>query len=305
MWGWLIGGAILVGAGMAPALAEGQRRPPDQRRPAGQMLRLSQGQTHARWSGPARGPVAVLVHGLTSPLEVWDQIADGLAATGYRVLAYDLYGRGLSDAPSGAQNLAFHTRQLGDLLASQGLAEDVTLFGFSMGGAIAAAYAAANTQQIKRLVLIAPAGIVPAVMDGPTRFAVGTPVLGDWAHLALAPRRLRAGLSEPAPAVASALWAAKTRDVNRQGLYPAVLSSLRHSLTAILETDHRALGRADVPVHALWGEDDADIPVRGLGQLAAWNRNARQEVIPGADHGLPYTHAADIIARLRPMLRED
>jgi pimeloyl-ACP methyl ester carboxylesterase len=269
------------------------------------MLPLSQGGTHIRWSGPVRGPVAVLIHGLTSPLQVWDQIAAGVAALGYRVLCYDLYGRGLSDAPRGQQDLPFFTRQLGDLLTSQGLSENVTLIGYSMGGAIATAYAAANPQQVRQVVLIAPAGIVPGRMDGPTSFAVNTPVIGDWLFHMVAPRRARARLSDTAPPGAEALWAAKGRNNQRQGHHPAVLSSLRHALRTTLESEHRALGRADVPVYALWAEQDTDIPVRGLGQLAAWNRYARQEVIPGATHALPYTYAAEVLDRLRTMLRED
>ena len=303
MWGWLIGGALVAGAGAWPYLAEAQRQPPGRR--GADMVDLSQGTTRIRWSGPVRGPVAVLVHGLTSPLEIWDQVADGLAGLGYRVLAYDLYGRGLSDAPPGAQNLAFFTRQLGDLLASPRLAEDVALVGYSMGGAIATAYAAANPQQVKRLVLVAPAGIVPPMMDALIRAAARLPWIGDWLYLAFGPRGMRARLAEPAPPGAQGLWAAKARDANRAGQYPAILSSLRHALPALQQDQHRALGRQDVPVHAVWGDADATISVRGLGQLATWNRNARQEVVPGAGHGLPYTHAADLIDRLRLMLRED
>lgn len=36
---------------------------------------------------------------------------------GYRILTYDLYGRGYSDRPSGKQNREFFLQQLDDLLA--------------------------------------------------------------------------------------------------------------------------------------------------------------------------------------------
>jgi pimeloyl-ACP methyl ester carboxylesterase len=305
MWGWIVGGLVVAGAAGWPLLAEAQRKPPDRLRPAGQMVQLSQGATHIRWSGPARGPVAVLVHGLTSPLEVWDQVAGGLAATGYRVLTYDLYGRGLSDAPRGAHTPAFHARQLGDVLASQGLAEDVTLIGYSMGGAIATAYAGANPQQVKRLVLIAPAGITLPVLSRRQRIAAQVPVIGDALNQLFGPRQMRSRLARPVPPGAEALWAAKRRDVDRAGIHPAILSDVRHTLSVLQETEHRALGRANVPVHAIWAEEDTDIPVRGLGQLAAWNRAALQEVVPEAGHSVVYTHAADIVVRLRQMLLDE
>ena len=104
----------------------------------GRIARLSQGATHYTWTGPENGPVAVCVHGLTTPLQAWDGIAARLAEAGYRVLAYDLYGRGYSDRPGGTQDSAFFLRQLDDLLADQGIAGDITLLGYSMGGAIAA-----------------------------------------------------------------------------------------------------------------------------------------------------------------------
>jgi len=90
--------------------------------------------THYRWHGPIDGPVIVAVHGLTTPATVWNGMIPFLTAQGYRVLSYDLYGRGFSDAPSGAQNIAFFTRQLGELLADQEITDAVTLMGYSMGG---------------------------------------------------------------------------------------------------------------------------------------------------------------------------
>ena len=44
----------------------------------GDFARLSQGVTHYRWLGPARGPVAVVIHGLASPMESMEPIAEGL-----------------------------------------------------------------------------------------------------------------------------------------------------------------------------------------------------------------------------------
>ena len=129
-----------------------RRRPrigPTQRHGAdGEFAQLSQGVTHYRWSGSARGPVAVVIHGLATPMISMDAIAKGLGDIGYRVLAYDLYGRGLSDAPKGAQDRAFFLRQLSDLLAHHNLREDITLAGYSMGGAIATAFAFSSWNKI-------------------------------------------------------------------------------------------------------------------------------------------------------------
>ncbi|MGR3617231.1 MAG: alpha/beta fold hydrolase [Paracoccaceae bacterium] len=73
----------------------------------GEFAQLSQGLTHYQWIGPLRGPIAVCVHGLTTPSFVWGGIAQGLAKMGFRVLVYDLYGRGFSDRPKGQQDRVF------------------------------------------------------------------------------------------------------------------------------------------------------------------------------------------------------
>lgn len=82
-----------------------------------------------------RGPVAVCVHGLTTPSFVWHGLARGLATFGYRVLIYDLYGRGYSDRAPGHQDQAYFLQQLNDLLEDQQIKGDITLLGYSMGGA--------------------------------------------------------------------------------------------------------------------------------------------------------------------------
>jgi len=48
----------------------------------------------------ARGPAVALVHGFSVPYYVWDPTAPELARAGFRVLRYDLYGRGYSDRPT-------------------------------------------------------------------------------------------------------------------------------------------------------------------------------------------------------------
>ena len=57
-----------------PLLAEALRTPVTrefQKRAPGQIAELSQGRTHYRWHGPENAPVAVCVHGLSTPSYVF------------------------------------------------------------------------------------------------------------------------------------------------------------------------------------------------------------------------------------------
>ncbi|WP_411889361.1 alpha/beta fold hydrolase [Yoonia sp. SDW83-1] len=270
----------------------------------GDFAQLSQGVTHYRWVGPVRGPVAVLIHGLASPSVAMEEVAEGLATMGYRVLMYDLYGRGLSDAVPGAQDRAFFLRQLTDLLVHQNADEELTLVGYSMGGSIATAFAAENTHQVKRLILLASAG-VQTKESGFARFCRTTPILGDWVHAMFAKRRIMNAIPKNTrrPSVQKVLMAQR-QELHRRGYLPAILSSRRGMLAENHEAEHRKLGREDVPVVAIWAERDQVIPISALGVLAQWNRAARQEVVDEAEHALPYSHDEQLITALKTALRD-
>ena len=89
------------------------------------------GETQYYLDGPVDGPRVVLVHGMTPPAIVYKPLADALVKKGYRVLSYDLYGRGYSDAPDVKYNEALYVSQLSSLLLAVGWSR-VTLVGYSL-----------------------------------------------------------------------------------------------------------------------------------------------------------------------------
>ena len=296
----LLGWAAFAGLAALPALRERMRRPMDARaRDAapGRFADLPGGVTHYDWLGPARGPVVVCVHGLTTPSFVWLGLARHLVATGHRVLIYDLYGRGFSDRPRGPQDVGFFTRQLEALLAQEGVEEDFTLVGYSMGGAIATAFAAGNHHRLRRLVLLAPAGMGHEL--GPlARRAVEWPLLGDWAFHMGWPAQFRKGVEaeRSLPSAVEGIHDRQLAQLACRGFVRSVLASLRGTLREPYEEAHRAIAGHGLPVLAIWGREDRVIPLRAMGTLAQWNRAVRHAVIDGAGHGLPYTHA-EAVAR--------
>ncbi|GLT12842.1 alpha/beta fold hydrolase [Sulfitobacter porphyrae] len=266
----------------------------------GQFLRLSKGVTHFNWHGPADGPVCVCVHGLTTPSFVWGGLIPGLVERGYRVLTYDLYGRGYSDRPKAPQDRAFFLDQLRELLAHQGVEGDITLIGYSMGGAISTAFAAEHPDRVNRLILLAPAGMGLA-RGKLMRFIIDTPLIGDWLMLALFPRMHRKGVraERDLPTAVPDVTLLQAKETEYQGFTPAVLASLRGLLSKTLEPEHAKLQSAGLPVLAIWGGADRVIPAAAIGTLAEWNSKAAHEVLEGAGHGLTYTHSGEILEILR------
>lgn len=308
MMGWIIPLLVLGGLASLPWMAESRRHGADAFRDKapGRFARLSQGVTHYQWLGPARGPIVVCVHGLTTPSPVWYAIARGLSALGFRVLVYDLYGRGFSDAPLGDQDGAFFARQLADLLDHQDITEDVTLMGYSMGGSIVAHFASLYPSKARRIILLASAGMVLRE-DWWTEHARQVPVLGDWIHHVIVARRdrraLRAQLGQTFDI--QGIIELQLAEYESKGFLRSVLSSRRHMLADRQEQEHRKIGREDIPVVAIWAEKDEIIPLKSLGTLTQWNRSVRQEVVQGADHRFAYTHSEEIAVLLRDILRED
>ena len=303
---WLL--LILLGGTALPVLAQWRRKPvtPEMRQQAeGEFAALSQGLTHYSWTGPENGPVAVCIHGLTTPSFVWRDIAQGLAEQGYRVLTYDLYGRGFSDAPKGLQDHGFFLRQLTDLLEDQKVTEPVTILGYSMGGALASAFAATHPERVNRLILLASAGM--QVNSGAmAKFIADTPVIGDWLMLALYPRLHRSGIEAERglSGISDEILTGQLAELGKRSFVPAVLSSLRGSLGQPLESYHRKIAKHEIPVQALWGAEDSLIPLSAVDRLADWNPSAQQNTVAGAGHGLPYSHSEEVLSNLSASLSE-
>lgn len=308
MMGWVILLIIAGGLVAMPWLAESRRYSIDafRAKAPGRFAKLSQGVTHYQWLGGTRGPVVVCIHGLTTPSPVWYAIAEGLAAMGYRVLVYDLYGRGFSDAPNGAQTGDFFTQQLSDLLAHQDLNDDLTLLGYSMGGSIATHFTARNPDRVRRMILLASGGVWLRE-DKLTRMCRTLPIFGDWLHHTVAARRERRALRAQLGLTydIGGIVELQLAEFESKGFLRSVLSSRRHMLADVQEDAHRKIARADVPVIGIWAELDEVIPLKSLGTMAQWNRSVRQEVIPAADHRVGYMNSAQVNTMLRDILIED
>jgi len=254
-------------------------------------------------SGPPDGPLIVCIHGLTVPSFVWGPLVKGLVALGFRVLVYDLYGRGFSDRPGGPQDKAFFNRQLDDLLAHLAIDSPFHLIGYSMGGAIAAGFAASHQARVQRVVLLAAAGM-HLHTTARIRFQRERGLAGQWLFLATYPHLLRKGIRAERAAlkVSREITEGQEAQLTSRGFIPAVLSSLRGLLSRPLEGEHLALKRDAIPILAIWGEEDDVIPAAAMGRLAAWNRDVQHDVIAGAGHGLPYTHTDAVLESIAAFL---
>ncbi|KAK5113619.1 hypothetical protein LTR62_003246 [Meristemomyces frigidus] len=119
--------------------------------------------------GPMEGRKVLFVHGISTPCIAFAPVARLLVSHGFRVMLFDLFGRGYSDTPDPTlypQNIGLFTSQILLVLASSPLSwtgtagERFTVIGYSLGGGIAAGFTSFLPHMIESLVLIAPSGLL-------------------------------------------------------------------------------------------------------------------------------------------------
>ncbi|EHK63012.1 alpha/beta fold hydrolase [Achromobacter arsenitoxydans] len=99
-----------------------------------------------------RGEPLVLLHGVGLDHTLWDDLAP-LLEPDFDVLRYDLLGHGAATPLRGTAQIEDFIAQLDDELDHAGW-RGASVLGYSMGGLIAGAYAAARPQRVSRLVLL-------------------------------------------------------------------------------------------------------------------------------------------------------
>lgn len=123
----------------------------------GSFIDLPCGNTHYQMEGD--GEAVVLVHGYATPYFIYDKIYEALIAKGYKVLRYDLLGRGLSERVKKDYTPDLFAQQLKELTDALLGDEKFILFGTSMGGTVTTSYCRLFPGKVKKLVLLAPAGM--------------------------------------------------------------------------------------------------------------------------------------------------
>jgi pimeloyl-ACP methyl ester carboxylesterase len=243
-------------------------------RAPGSLVHLPQGAVYVEESGPKKGEPVVLVHGIAASTEVWKLLSPFLVEAGYRVICFDLYGRGLSDRGRGRHSPALFRAQLRGLLEALGVREPIHLVGLSMGGLVAADYAAHHPGAIRRVALIAPAGVPtyrPWWAQLVTRRGIGE-LLFVGAGRRIMPRLMGQSFASDA---ARREWVPRLLSTAAfSGYRRSLLSSMRHMPLDSAMGIFEAVGLQDYPVGVFWGARDRVCPFA--------NRNAVLQAIPRA-----------------------
>jgi pimeloyl-ACP methyl ester carboxylesterase len=254
-------------------------------------VRLSHGAVHVEVSPASRCrsepcPLVVLVPGFAVPMVVWDSTVPALVEAGFTVLRFDLYGRGRSARPRVDYRPELFAEQLWELVTKLGLPQRFHIVASSMGGAVAAVFAARHPDALDRLVLVGPVGLAhdfPVIVT-----FLRAPGIGRWyfnsRFQAVMLDHLQDNVEVDVCAYPRVL-AEFRRQLEVPGTAEAMFSTFRNTLLADVADDYRQLGRRHRPTLAIWGANDrlvaAETSIERLSQLIP---HLSVEKIRGAGH---------------------
>jgi len=239
--------------------------------------------TRIRYIDVGRGAPVVFLHGLGASMYAWRRNHAAVAAAGFRVIAFDNRGFGLSDKPPAPYDNAAYARLAIALMDSLRLT-DAVLVGHSMGGAIAAQVAIEDPPRVRGLVLVGSAGLGARE---PLLFRVARwPLLGP-AALALRGRGFTARLLRSTYFDPGKVTEADVDQYYAPVAQPEYGRALRGVLQQFRFTALEGrLDRIAAPTLVLWGEDDRWVPM-GLGRaLAAGITRSAFVSVPHAGHSV-------------------
>jgi pimeloyl-ACP methyl ester carboxylesterase len=230
------------------------------------------------------GEPLVLIHGLATTHEIWDLVIPTLSER-RRVVSLDVPGFGDSAPVGEGFELAAVAERVARGLAARGVPTPFDLVGHSLGAGIALTLAASRPRAVRRLILVAPAGLVgmpslvsrvlAASVDGmlAARRGLAPLVDLDWGRrlllgfaaadgAAIPPgqARLMLGASAHAKRTAAALLVISGADLR------PLLADLR------------------VPLGVIWGVQDRTVPARVARRVLRARPDADMVMLERAGH---------------------
>jgi pimeloyl-ACP methyl ester carboxylesterase len=261
---------------------------------AGRVVKLADPPLGVRVLEAGDGPPLVLVHGSGMSASTWASLMPHLK--GYRLIALDLPGFGLSDSfDYGGRPLREHAvAQLTSLLDALEI-HRAAVVGTSVGGMWGLCFAVDAPDRISALASLGvPAVALPGVHGDPYFTALSTPVVRHAVarmgspSVAFTRRSLARGVIGPNAAhrAPDGFFAVVHEGMRRPGYRTAMLSHMQLAFRLGRPRPENFLSEAELggiaaPVLMIWGDEDPYGPPEIGARAAAVIPHAQLEVIPG------------------------
>jgi pimeloyl-ACP methyl ester carboxylesterase len=251
----------------------------------GSFIQLSDGVTHYELSNPEAENTVVLVHGFSVPYFIYDPTFEFLTKSGFRVVRYDLFGRGFSDRPETPYNIDLFVRQLGDLLDALRFTRPVTLVGLSTGGPITTAFTALHPERVDKLVLIDPIGARPLPIL-PVLEVAALPIVGETIIGLLGSEGMVKNIASDffERELVEEFRSQYFEQMHYKGFKQAILSTIRNHMLDSFIDYYQRVGQMDKPVLLFWGRNDTTVPFKHSDPLRKAIPNLEFHAIENCGH---------------------
>ena len=228
----------------------------------------------------------VLVHGLGASAERWDRVIPLLAGD-FRIVVPDLIGFGLSDKPQVDYTPTFFSEFLKKFFVSSDIRRPY-LIGSSLGGQISAEYTASHPNDVEKLVLVSPAGIMKQ----------STPALDAYIIAALYPNeqsaknafKMMEGSGKNVDEKIINGFIERMRLPNAKLAFMSTVLGLKNS-----ELITSKLQSISVPTLIVWGSQDPVIPINYADGFVSAIQDCEFFRMDGCGH-TPYVQDPDTFA---------
>lgn len=253
-------------------------------------LRIQGMDLHYRVEG--EGLPLVLLHGTGSMLQTWDDWTNALK-NHFRIIRFDLPGFGLTGPnPERDYSMRFYTSVLAELADSLSL-DSFFLAGNSLGGQIAWEYAIDHPGKVKKLVLLAPAGVKSkaksTLVFKLAKYETLSTLLQNFGTRFFVQKTLNDIYADPSrinPGMANLYHIAALRAGNRRAFMDRLSAPLD-------ENKVERLTELNMPVMLLWGNRDVLVPHTLAPRFQKLISNSELKIYPGAGH-IPMEEIPDL-----------
>jgi pimeloyl-ACP methyl ester carboxylesterase len=280
----VLGGAYLALRGPTIPYAELEAR---WATPASHHADLGEGiRVHYREDGPKDAPVLILVHGYGDSHFTWEGWTPILSRH-YRLIALDLPGHGLTEAPP---SYILRAADLADLVAKFAKtigAEHFSIAGNSLGGGVAWLVAARHPEQVDALILDAAAGWPQPPAAGSPSLAfrilshpLGRELLKHIDNKPLIRQGVRGEVGDPSVITDAFIdrWAALQRAPGHRDIL------LDIDMASVFVATPESVGAIKAPTLILQGETDPLIHKASAEKFAGAIAGSRLILYPGIGH---------------------
>lgn len=256
------------------------------------------------------GPAVVLLHGGGGGGANWYRLLPALCSAGFRVLAPDLPGFGLSEPVPPRRPLGLQAAASLDAWLDAVVPDPVVLVGTSLGALAALRLAQLRPRRIAGMALVGAVGLGRAVA-WPLRaggLRAFSPLLGrpsrrgsEWVF-----RRLMVSDSERVPRREREALLDYLYEVDRAGAARTVARSLHYFAGPTGQRERLGpdeLRAIALPVLLVWGSEDRFVPVRHGRRAAAVLPRGTLRVLPDCGHSPNWEAPDALLDVLLPFLR--